>query len=88
MGTRTDITSARLYLLLNREFRLRQSRRCPACAVPMPFRVDRLEASAPNWEVFFPPDCGGECVNLMQELVAEHQELYELVLATEDDERA
>jgi len=87
MGARTDITPARLYVLLNREFTLRLSKRCPACTVPMPFRVDRLEPGAPNWEVFFPPDCGGECANLMQELVAEHQERYELVPPTEDDER-
>ena len=88
METRTDITPARLYLLLNREFTLRQSQRCPACVIPMPFRVDRLEEDAANWEVAFPPDCGGECANLMQELVVEHQALFELVPATEDDERA
>jgi hypothetical protein len=87
MKVRNEITPAQLYLRLNREFTLRQSRRCPACAVPMPFRVDRLEDGAPNWEVFFPPDCGGECAAILQELVAEHQEAYELVPSTEDDDR-
>jgi len=87
MKPRTDITPARLYLLLNREFTLRQSRRCPACVVPMPFRVDRLEPDAANWEVLFPADCGGECAAILQELVAEHQEAYELVPPTEDEDR-
>ena len=88
MNPRTDITPAQLYLLLTREFTLRQSRRCPACAVPMPFRVDRLEPDAPNWEIFTPVDCGGECASLLEELVAEHQARYELVPSTEEDERA
>jgi hypothetical protein len=88
METRTEISSPKLYLLLNREFARRRSRPCPMCVVPFPFRVDRLEPEAPNWEISFPRDCGGECQSLLQELVAEHQALYELVPSTEEDERA
>jgi hypothetical protein len=87
MSPRTDTTAAQLYLLLNREFTRRQSRRCPVCAPPVPFRVDRLEPQAPNWEVLVPPDCGGECADLLRELVAEFQILYELV-PSDDDENA
>jgi hypothetical protein len=88
MNPRTNITAVQLYLLLNREFGRRQSRRCPACVPPVPFRVDRLEPDASNWEVSFPPDCGGECADLLQELVAEHQALYELVPSGDDEEDA
>ncbi len=84
MGIRTDITPAQLYLLLNREFTARRSQRCSACAVPLPYRVDRLEADAPNWEILFPADCGGDCNSLLQELVAEHQARYELVPDRDD----
>ena len=88
MDTRTNITPANLYVLLNREFIRRQSKRCQACVVPLPFRVDRHEPQAPNWEIFFPPDCGGECGDLMQELVAEYQAHYELVPSMGEDDRA
>jgi hypothetical protein len=87
METRTDITPANLYLLLYRELVQRQPVRCRACVMPMPFRVDRHEAQAPNWEIVLPADCGGECNDLMQELVFEYQALYELVPSTSDDER-
>lgn len=86
MDTRTPITAANLYLLLSREFTSRQSMRCAACTVSLPFRVDRHEAQAPNWEVAIPQDCGRDCGDLIQELAAEYQVRYELVLSTNGDE--
>ena len=77
MKTRTEIDAADLYVLLQREFRRRQPD-CNACFVQLPFRVDRLEENAPNWEVVMPPPCGKGCAQLLEELVLDFGILYDL----------
>jgi hypothetical protein len=75
---RTDISPADLYVVLNREFKRRQSRACGACYVQLPYRVDRNESVGSNWELPMPPDCGGECRGIIEDLVAEFSTLYNL----------
>jgi hypothetical protein len=77
MKTRTEIDAADLYVLLQREFRRRQPS-CDACFVQLPFRVDRREEHAPNWEVVMPPQCGKGCTALLEELVLEYGLVYDL----------
>jgi hypothetical protein len=76
--TRTEIYAADLYVLLQREFRRRQSPECANCFAQFPFRVDRLDANSPNWEVVLPPHCGYGCAAIMEELVADLAQLYDL----------
>ena len=78
MKTRTEIEAADLYVLLQREFRRRQSGNCDACFVQLPFRVDRHDDYAPNWELVMPPQCPNGCVELLEELVVEYGTLYDL----------
>lgn len=77
MSTRTGVTAADLFVLLDREFRRRKPRDCASCFVQLPYRVDSRD-SAPNWEVVTPPECGSGCEAAFDELVAEFQELYDL----------
>lgn len=77
--TRTTIQAADLYVLLQREFRRRQVPECSACYVQLPFRVDRPEADAPNWEVIFPATCSFGCRELMDEVVEDYSRRYELL---------
>lgn len=78
MNKRTAVTAAELYVLLTREFKRRRSRACAACHISLPYQVDRREAAAANWELALPPDCGGECRGIIEELVAELSGEYEL----------
>ena len=78
MNIRTEIDAADLYVLLQKEFRRRQPAGCNICFVQLPFRVDRIEPDAPNWEVVMPPPCRNGCAALLEELVADFGLLYDL----------
>jgi hypothetical protein len=79
MTTRkTVVTAADLFVLLDREFRRRKPRECATCFVQLPFRVDRDEAGAANWELVPPPPCTRGCALVLEEMVAEFQRQYDL----------
>ena len=78
MKDKTQIHAADLYVLMQREFRRRQSPECTACYVQLPFRVDRIEPEAPNWEVRFASSCSHGCRALIEDLVNEFGALYDL----------
>lgn len=82
MKNRTPIAAADLYVLLQREFRRRQVPDCSACYVQLPFRVDRTDGSAANWEVIVPADCGYNCRELMHEVIDDLSRRYELAEAS------
>ena len=73
---KSPMTSADLWVLLDREFRRRRPRDCDACFVPLPFRVDTRD-DAPNWEVDV-RSCGKRCEFVLEELVHELQGRYAL----------
>lgn len=83
MNTRTGVTAADLFVLLEREFRRRKPRECAGCFVQLPYRVD-AQAPAANWEIVTPPACGKGCDLVFEELVQEFQALYQLVSETEN----
>ena len=78
MNNRTGISAADLYVLLQRELRRRQSPDCQACYMQLPFRVDRHDPDAPNWEVVLPPSCLHDCRTVIEELTSEFGMLYDL----------
>lgn len=73
---RTCTSAADLFVLIDREFRRRKPRECTGCYVPLPYRVDG-EGSA-NWEMVIPTTCPWGCEQLLDEIVSEFQELYDL----------
>jgi hypothetical protein len=79
MKPKTSVSAAELYVILDREFRLRQPKECDACYISLPFRVDRRDDDAPNWEVFLPAPCESGCGEVLETLVARYAEVYELV---------
>lgn len=74
---KSPVTSADLWVLLDREFRRRRPRECDACFVPLPFRVDTRDG-VPNWEVDIRP-CDKRCEFILDELVQELQGTHDLV---------
>jgi hypothetical protein len=85
MKNRTRISAADLYVLLQREFRRRQSPECDNCFVQLPFRVDRADEDSPNWEVVMPPSCPQGCAAIIEELVADLGMVYDLSPEPEDE---
>ena len=81
MHTRTGVTAADLFVLLDREFRRRKPRECAGCFVQLPYRVD-AKAPAANWEIVTPRACGKGCDVVFDDLVQEFQALYELKTET------
>jgi hypothetical protein len=79
MTSRTPIAAADLYVLLQREFRRRQVPHCSACYVQLPFRVDRRDANASNWEVIVPTSCEYNCREVLDEVIDDFAKRYDLL---------
>ena len=82
MNRRKPITASELYVQLDREFRQRRPRECADCYLLLPFRVDADNGNA-NWEVIIPPTCQHGCANVIEELVTEFGQHYDLAPETE-----
>ena len=78
MNNRTEINPADLYVLLEREFKLRKPAECSACYIQLPYRVDRRDRADPNWELVMPPDCPHGCREVIEELVRQYATVYDL----------
>jgi hypothetical protein len=79
MATRIPLAAADLYVLLQREFRRRQVPDCTACYLQLPFRVDRPAGEAPNWEVIIPASCSFNCRDVMDQVVEQFADRYDLL---------
>ena len=79
MKNRTPIAAADLYVMLQREFRRRQIPDCSSCYVQLPFRVDKSDAYAANWEVIIPSSCAFNCREVMDEVIEDFSRRYELL---------
>ena len=79
MKNRTRIPAADLYVLLQREFRRRQSRECATCYVQLPFLIDRTGTDAANWELIIPRECTRGCREILDEIVEEFSRSYDLI---------
>jgi hypothetical protein len=75
---RRAITAGQLYVILDREFRMRQSPRCGNCYILLPYRVDEPDGDRANWEVGVPPECPYECAGIVDQLVEKYSEPYDL----------
>ena len=86
MTKKIPISAGELYVILDREFRLRQSRACKSCYILLPYRVDSRGEGGGNWEVIIPPECPYGCSAILEELVENYSKVYEL--AADADERS
>ena len=78
MTNRKPITAGELYVQLDRDFRQRRPRECADCYLLLPYRVDRIDGG-PNWELIVPPSCGHGCADIVEELVTEYGQHYDLM---------
>ena len=74
---RKAITAGELYVILDRDFRLRQSVECSSCYILLPYRVDQTDGNA-NWEIILPGECKFGCARIVEELVDQYSKVYNL----------
>jgi hypothetical protein len=78
MKNRSEIHASDLYVLLEREFKRRKPNECSSCYIQLPYRVDRVDAQAANWEILIPGACPHDCGLVIEELVEEYGARYDL----------
>jgi hypothetical protein len=76
--TRTTITAAELYTILDAEFRKSRPKACRRCRMPMPYwRAPPDDVSA-NWHIGTPVECPHGCHLAVAELLARMWTLYDV----------
>lgn len=76
MESKTELTAADLFVLLEREFR-RRRRDCDACSVSLPFPVEgHSETGA--WDMVMPQNCAQGCEEIVETLLSQLRERYAL----------
>ena len=76
--SRSVITAAKLYAILDREFRKRRMTECAACKVPLPFYRDPPDDVSANWSIGTPTECPNKCHAVIAELLAELWPKYDI----------
>lgn len=76
--SRTTISSAQLYAILDREFKKLRPMACGGCRVPLPYwRLPPDDVSA-NWHIGTPEECPHGCHVVIAELLARLWTRYDL----------
>ncbi|HSN19355.1 MAG TPA: hypothetical protein VLS49_01680 [Usitatibacter sp.] len=76
--TRTTVSAAELYTILDAEFRKLRPAACRACRMPMPYsRMPPDDVSA-NWHIGTPRECPHGCPLVIAELVTRMWSLYDM----------
>ncbi len=76
--TRTTISPAKLYAILDREWKKRRPRECSKCRIPLPYWRDRPDDVSANWHIGTPSDCPNNCHVVIAELLAELWTRYDI----------
>jgi len=76
--TRTTVTAAELYTILDAEFKkLRRPGRC-RCRVPIPYWRTPPDDVSANWHIGAPPECPNGCHLVIAELLARMWTQYDM----------
>ena len=76
--SRQVISSARLYAILDREFRKRRLTECGACRVPLPFYREPPDDVSANWAIGTPSECPRKCHAVIAEVLANLWTKYDI----------
>ena len=76
--SRTAISAAHLYAILDREFRTHRPMACTECRAPLPYFREPPDEVSANWEVGTPAFCPHGCHIVFAELLAKLWTKYEL----------
>ena len=76
--SRSSISAAHLYAILDREFRAARPAECMNCRVPLPYYREPPDEVSANWEVGTPAFCPHGCHVVFAELLARLWTKYDL----------
>ena len=76
--SRTTITSAQLYQILDREFRSLRKVQCTTCSSPLPYWRRPPDDVSANWAVGTPRNCEWGCHLVVAELVTRMWSKYDM----------
>ena len=76
--TRTLLSVAELYAILEREFRQLRPRACRVCSVPLPYWRRPPDDVSANWFIGTPQECEHGCHLVVAELLAELWTRYDI----------
>ena len=66
-----------LFVRLERAFR-RRARVCRGCVFTLPFRIRHANGNGADWSVIPSSECSETCRFILEDLVTEHQQAYQL----------
>lgn len=75
---RTRLSAAKLYAVLDREFRALRPPECTVCHVPLPFWREAPDEVSANWQSGTPVPCPHGCHLVIAELLTRLWTGYEL----------
>lgn len=75
---RARVSAAKLYAVLDREFRTLRPPACTVCRIPLPYWHEAPDDVSANWSFGTPVACGHGCHVIMAELLAQLWTAYEL----------
>jgi hypothetical protein len=82
---RQTLSSAKLYAVLDREFRKRKAPDCRKCRVPLPFYKEPADEVSANWHIGTPSECPHQCQVIIAEVLASLWPRYNLEAPEELD---
>jgi hypothetical protein len=82
---RKQLSAAKLYALLDREFRKVRPVDCGKCRIPLPFFREPADEFTANWHIGTPTECPHRCHLYIAEVLARLWTQYDL--EHEGDER-
>ena len=75
---RAVLPPAKLYAILDREFRALRPRECKQCRIPLPFWHESPDDVSANWLIGTPHECPHGCHLVIAELMARLWTRYDL----------
>jgi hypothetical protein len=75
---RQALPAAKLYAILDREFKERRSPQCRSCAVPLPYYQRPADDVSANWFIGTPHECEYGCHLVIAELLVQLWTRYDL----------
>ena len=76
--SRTTLSSAQLYAILDREFKALRRKECKVCRIPLPYWRNPPDDVSANWAIGTPAECEHGCHLVIAELLARLWTRYDL----------
>jgi hypothetical protein len=76
--SRTTISAAQLYGVLDREFKALAQKRCTKCRVPLPYWRKPPDDVSANWNIGTPTNCPNGCHLVIAELLTKLWSRYDI----------